>query len=509
MKLAELCSYLEGAQYPGPRDFDGEITGITCDSRKVVRGNLFIAVPGTHADGHGFINEAIGRGAAAVVTEKMVHLPENVPHILVPSSAIAVARLASGFYGEPSKKLSIVGITGTNGKTTTSYLLRSILRASGKKVGLIGSISYQVGDKLVGSTHTTPDAIALHRLFREMVDAGATHVVMEVSSHALAQHRTHGIEFRGAVFTNLTMDHLDYHLNLSNYREAKAKLFRDLSAEAFTVLNRDDNASMYFSLQTRARTFWYSLYDKSEVRIKLVDMRLSGMEVRLSSGREEVVVSTKLVGDHNIRNILAASTAALALGVSLADVKDGIELMTLVPGRLERVGAVDGYAVFVDYAHTPDALESVLIALRPLVENRLLLVFGCGGDRDRGKRPMMGRVGERFSDYMWVTSDNPRTENPASIAKDIEKGITGEAYRVELDRRSAIETAIHEAGKGDVVLIAGKGHEATQVFSDKVVSFDDREVVREVLLRRCRVSDTVVDGAASKKEEMPTGSSFV
>ena len=509
MKLAELCSYLEGAQYHGPRDFDGEITGITCDSRKVVRGNLFIAVPGTHADGHGFINEAIGRGAAAVVTEKMVHLPENVPHILVPSSAIAVARLASGFYGEPSKKLSIVGITGTNGKTTTSYLLRSILRASGKKVGLIGSISYQVGDKLVGSTHTTPDAIALHRLFREMVDAGATHVVMEVSSHALAQHRTHGIEFRGAVFTNLTMDHLDYHLNLSNYREAKAKLFRDLSAEAFTVLNRDDNASMYFSLQTRARTFWYSLYDKSEVRIRLVDMRLSGMEVRLSSGREEVVVSTKLVGDHNIRNILAASTAALALGVSLADVKDGIELMTLVPGRLERVGAVDGYAVFVDYAHTPDALESVLIALRPLVENRLLLVFGCGGDRDRGKRPMMGRVGERFSDYMWVTSDNPRTENPASIAKDIEKGITGEAYRVELDRRSAIETAIHEAGKGDVVLIAGKGHEATQVFSDKVVSFDDREVVREVLLRRCRVSDTVVDGAASKKEEMPTGSSFV
>lgn len=509
MKLAELYSCLEGAQYNGPRDFDGEITGITCDSRRVVRGNLFIAVPGTRTDGHGFINEAISRGAAAVVTEKTVHLPKNVPHILVPSSANAVAMLASGFYGEPSKKLSIVGITGTNGKTTTSYLLRSILRASGKKVGLIGSISYQVGDKLAVSTHTTPDAIELHRLFREMVDAGVTHVVMEVSSHALTQHRTHGIEFRGAIFTNLTMDHLDYHLNLSNYREAKAKLFRALPPGAFAVLNRDDNAGMYFSLQTKAKTFWCSLYDKSEVRAKLIDMRLSGMEIRLSSGREEVVIGTKLVGDHNIRNILSASTAALALGVSLADVKDGVESMTLVPGRLERVGAGDGYAVFVDYAHTPDALESVLIALRPLVENRLLLVFGCGGDRDKGKRPLMGLVGERFSDYMWVTSDNPRTEHPASIAKDIEKGITGEAYRVELDRRRAIETAIHEAGKGDVVLIAGKGHEATQVFSDRVVPFDDREVVREVLSRRCRVGDTVADGAASKKEEMTTGSSLV
>lgn len=508
MKLAELFNCLEGAQYRGSRDFGAEVTGITCDSRKVARGNLFIAVPGTRADGHNFIDEALGRGAAAVVTEKTVRLPENVPHAIVPSAAVAVARLASGFYGEPSKKLSITGITGTNGKTTTSYLLCSILRASGKKVGLLGSINYQVGDRLINSTHTTPDAIELHRLFREMAGLGVTHVVMEVSSHALTQRRTYGIEFHGAVFTNLTMDHLDYHLNLSNYREAKAELFKNLPAWSFAVLNRDDQAGMYFRRQTRARIFWFGLGRESFIKAKLMDAHLGGMDVRLSDGQEEAVISTRLIGSHNVRNILAASTAALALGASLADVKRGIESVTLVPGRLERIVAGDGYSIFVDYAHTPDALEAVLTALRPLARNRLLLVFGCGGDRDKGKRPLMGYVGAKFSDYMWVTSDNPRTERPASIAEAIEKGISGKAYKVELDRRRAIENAIHEAREGDVVLVAGKGHEATQVFSDRVIPFDDREVVREILSMRRRVGTASAEGTASRKKGMPAGVSL-
>ncbi|MFQ5862693.1 MAG: UDP-N-acetylmuramoyl-L-alanyl-D-glutamate--2,6-diaminopimelate ligase [Candidatus Brocadiales bacterium] len=508
MKLAVLCNYLEGAQYHGPRDFGREITGIACDSREVVRGNLFVAIPGTHVDGHDFIRDALARGAAAVVTEKMVHLPENIPHMVVPSSTVAIARLAHGFYGEPSKRLTIIGITGTNGKTTTAYLLSSMLRASAKKVGLLGTIHYQVGDKLIDSTQTTPGPVELHRLFREMLDLGTTHVVMEVSSHALAQCRTHGIEFHGAVFTNLTMDHLDYHSSLFNYREAKAELFRSLPIGAFAVLNRDDYTSLYLSLQARARTFWYGLSNGSGVRAELIDASLGGMDIRLSSKQEEVVVSTGLMGSHNLCNILAAATAAVAMGVSLEDVKGGIESLALVPGRLERVATANGYSVFVDYAHTPDALEAVLAALRPLVKNRLLLVFGCGGDRDKGKRPLMGYVGERYSEYLLVTSDNPRTEQPMNIIRDIEKGISGKAYRVEPDRKCAIENAINEAREGDVVLIAGKGHEGTQVFSDRVIPFDDREIVQEILARDRTVLSTTGGEVVSGKEKVCVGVSL-
>jgi UDP-N-acetylmuramoyl-L-alanyl-D-glutamate--2,6-diaminopimelate ligase len=501
MKLSRLSRCLEGSSYFGPRgaDADKEITGIACDSRKVSRGNLFVAVPGTCVDGHHFVYEALGRGAAAVVVEKGITLSEGVPHIVVPSSANAVANLASCFYGEPSKKLTIIGVTGTNGKTTTAYLLSSVLRASNKKVGLIGTINYQVGDELINSTHTTPNPVELHRLFREMVDRGTTHVVMEVSSHALDQRRTHGIEFSGAVFTNLTTDHLDYHLDLSCYREAKAELFKNLPVGAFAVLNRDDYASMYFSLQSHARTFWYGLGNGSGIRVELRNTDLSGMDIILSTGQEEVACRTGFIGRHNISNILVASTAALAMEVSLGEVKKGIESLRMVPGRLERVADTGGYTVFVDYAHTPDALEATLLALRPLVDNRLLLVFGCGGDRDKGKRPLMGRIGEKYSDYLWVTSDNPRTERPLDIIRDIEEGMSGSAHLVEPDREYAIQEAINEARDGDVVLIAGKGHETTQVFSDRVIYFDDRETVLEALAK-ANYSDRAGRGAEGRPE---------
>ncbi len=505
MKLSRLSRCLEGSSYFGPRgadadaDIDEEITGIACDSRKVSRGNLFVAVPGTRVDGHHFVYEALGRGAAAVVTEKGITLPEGVPHIVVPSSANAVADLASYFYGEPSKKLSIIGVTGTNGKTTTAYLLSSVLRAANKKVGLIGTINYQVGDELINSTQTTPNPVELHRLFREMVDLGTTHVVMEVSSHALDQRRTHGIEFSGAVFTNLTTDHLDYHRDLSCYREAKAELFKNLPVGAFAVLNRDDYASMYFSLQSHARTFWYGLGNGSGIRVELRNADLSGMDITLSTGQEEVVCRTSFIGRHNISNILVASTAALAMEVSLGEVKKGIESLRMVPGRLERVADTGGYTVFVDYAHTPDALEATLLALRPLVGNRLLLVFGCGGDRDKGKRPLMGRIGEKHSDCLCITSDNPRTERPLDIIRDIEEGMSGSAYLVEPDREYAIQGAINEARDGDVVLIAGKGHETTQVFSDRVIYFDDRETVLEALAK-ANYGDGASRGAEGRPE---------
>ncbi|MCQ4574484.1 MAG: UDP-N-acetylmuramoyl-L-alanyl-D-glutamate--2,6-diaminopimelate ligase [Candidatus Brocadiales bacterium] len=505
MKLTELCNHLVGAQYRGPCDVDGEITGISCDSRKIEDGNVFVAIPGTRVDGHDFIHEALTKGAAAVVTEKRVCLPEDVPHITVPSSAVAVARLASGSYGEPSNKLSIIGVTGTNGKTTTAYLLHSMLMASSKKAGLLGSVHYQVGDRLIDSTQTTPDPVELHRLLHKMANAGTTHVVMEVSSHALTQRRTYGIEFCGAVFTNLAMDHLDYHSNLTNYRDAKAELFRNLPVGAFAVLNRDDPASLYFSLQTDGRVFWYGLRSGSGVRAKLINLDLDGMCIRLSDGQEEVIASTRLMGSHNLCNILAASTTALALGVSLEEVKEGIESLTLIPGRLERVAVADGYSVFVDYAHTSDALESVLNALRPLVKNRLLLVFGCGGDRDKGKRPLMGSIGEKLSDYFWITSDNPRSERPMSIIKDIEKGILGKDYGVEPDRRRAIEDAVKEARDGDVVLVAGKGHERVQVLSDRAIWFDDREVVREIVKRNGGVCSTAGEETTSREQEARVG----
>ncbi|MFQ5956161.1 MAG: UDP-N-acetylmuramoyl-L-alanyl-D-glutamate--2,6-diaminopimelate ligase [Candidatus Brocadiales bacterium] len=508
MKLGELCDYLEGARYYGPRDFCREITGIACDSRKVVSGNLFVAVSGTRADGHDFAHDVAARGAAAIVTEKMVHLPKNIPHIVVPSSVVAVASLASGFCGVPSKRLSIVGITGTNGKTTTAYLLYSMLRASAKKVNILGTIHYQVGNKLIDSTQTTPGPIELHRLFREMLDLGTTHVVMEVSSHALAQGRTHGIEFQGAVFTNLTTDHMDYHSSLANYREAKAELFKTLPREAFAVFNRDDYASLYLNLGTRARTFWYGLGNGSGVRVELMDAYLGGMDIRLYNEQEEVVVSTRLMGSHNLYNILAASTAAVAMGVSLEDVKAGVESLALVPGRLEKVVNTNGYSVFVDYAHTPDALEAVLTALSPLVKNRLLLVFGCGGDRDKGKRPLMGHIGEKYSEYLWVTSDNPRTEQPMNIIKDIESGISGKTYSIEPDRKRAIEAAIKEAGKGDVVLIAGKGHEGTQIFADRIIPFDDREVVREMLTKNRTFRDVEGEEVVSPKQKAYAGVSL-
>ncbi|MFN3466359.1 MAG: UDP-N-acetylmuramoyl-L-alanyl-D-glutamate--2,6-diaminopimelate ligase [Candidatus Brocadiales bacterium] len=503
MKLSGLCSALDGLE--GVRVFDfqeRDITGITDDSRRVKPGYLFVAVQGSRADGHNFLLEAVERGAVAIVIEKpaTANLPNALPvpdgftpfrvglgtgltRIVVSSSRKALACLSNHFYGEPSRHLTCIGITGTNGKTTISYLLRSILQAAGNKVGLIGTVTCFTGQRCIPSSHTTPESLELHGLFGEMLDSGATHVVMEVSSHALVQHRVHGIDFKVAIFTNLSQEHLDYHKDMETYREAKALLFRSLSPLSTAVLNAEDPASQYLARQTRARVLWYYPKATRGVRGEILSTSLEGTEVALSDGKEELTVKSPLIGKYNLYNLLAASTAANALGIGLTEIKAGIESLECPPGRLERIPGPD-FHVFIDYAHTPHALESALQTLRPLVENRLLLVFGCGGDRDRGKRPLMGQVAERYADRFWLTSDNPRSEPPMQIIKEIEGGIKGRSYRVESDRRLAIEQAISQAVRGDVVLIAGKGHEQTQDLGKLVIPFDDREVVSQALSRR-------------------------
>lgn len=492
MKLSELCQGLKNAKIYNFQD--KYIRNISYDSRKTRPGDLFVAISGTKTDGYHYLQDALSRGAVAVVTERPAGLPEGIPQIVVPSARIALALLARTFYGDPSKRLTIIGVTGTNGKTTTTFLLRSILQASGKKTGLLGTIYYYLGDRLLPSTQTTPQSLELQAFFHEMLSKGITHVVMEVSSHSLTQYRTHGIEFQEAIFTNLTMEHLDYHSSFEDYREAKSKLFRELSPEAFAVLNLEDRSSEYMASQTRASVLWYGGSSPSELKAQVLREDLYGTEIRLSRGREEVVIVSSLIGSHNLHNILAASTGAVALGLGLREVKRGVESLTLIPGRLERLPSLDGLQVFVDYAHTPHALESVLGSLRPLVRDRLLLVFGCGGDRDKGKRPVMGHIAEKYSDLFWITSDNPRTERPTDIIRDIESGTTDSGHRVQADRHQAIEEALSEARDGDVILIAGKGHERTQIFAERVVPFDDREVAVGLLPRESIEGEAISRG---------------
>ena len=478
MKLKALVESLPGARPPCR---DAEIRGVTCDSRQVSGGMLFVAVSGTREDGAAYVDEAIRRGAGAIVAEK--EIPGcPVPVVVVPDARAALADAAALFYGHPSTKLNVVGITGTNGKTTVSYLLRSIFEASGQKAGLLGTIQHSVGSRLLPSDNTTPGADTLQRYFNEMVGAGCKAAAMEVSSHALSQDRVRGIRFAASIFTNLTRDHLDYHPTFQAYREAKGRLFQMLSPKAIAVLNADDAASAYFRKRTPARVVTYGMRRKADLGAKIELSTFNGTRIRLRLGSEEKVVHTRLIGAHNAYNILAAAACTWTMGFDLDQIKAGIENLATVPGRLEPVDVGQEFAVLVDYAHTDDALHNVLQCLKPLLRGRLIVVFGCGGDRDRGKRPRMGRVAERHADRIIVTSDNPRSESPMSILRDIAGGIEEKSkYVIDPDRRSAIKLAITLARKDDVVLIAGKGHETVQVFKDRTKMFDDRQVSREVL----------------------------
>ncbi|MBN2584733.1 MAG: UDP-N-acetylmuramoyl-L-alanyl-D-glutamate--2,6-diaminopimelate ligase [Planctomycetes bacterium] len=463
-------------------DGDPAVQRVVCDSRQVRPGDLFVAVRGIDADGHQFVARAVAAGAAAVVVERPESVPSGTVAVQVPDGREAAALLAHEMAAHPTRTLTVLGVTGTNGKTTTTYLTRSILETAGRKTGVIGTISYQVGSRTIPAPTTTPGPVQLVECFTDMVASGMSAAVMEVSSHALDQRRTLGVEFRAAAFTNLTPEHLDYHRNVADYRQAKSRLFEQLAPDAVAVLNRDDEASEHFAAATKARVLWYSMKTEADIAAADVTVDLDGARFQLVLGLDRLPVQLKLIGRHNVYNAMAAAGLAMALGVPPQTIVRGLEALNAVPGRLEPVRCGQPFTVLVDYAHTDDALENSLSSVGPLKRGRLIVVFGCGGDRDRTKRPRMAAVAERWADLVIVTNDNPRTENPDTIADEVFAGFKSpHAVTRELDRGAAIHRAIEAARPGDVVVVAGKGHEDYQIVGTEKRHFDDREQARNVL----------------------------
>ncbi len=476
MKLKELLKALKSYEIQGSEDT--EIFDIQYDSRAVGKGSLFVAMKGEKADGNLFAPQAIEKGAVAVLTDKEKPF-EGAATVRVPNAREALARISAAFYGEPATKLKLVGITGTNGKTTTSFLVESILREAGLNPGVIGTINYRYAGKVLPAPNTTPESLDLQRLLRDMVDGGVKAVVMEVSSHALSQDRVAGLIFDAGVFTNLTQDHLDYHGTMEAYFEAKARLFTDFIDEGrAAVINMDDPKGEDLSKRAVGRVMGYGVKGigigrETNMYPKDIKLGVEGIEGTLVTPSGDIKVKSSLVGEFNLYNILAAVGAGVGLGLPVEAIEKGISDLKNVPGRLERVDAGQPFTILVDYAHTPDALERVLSTIRGLTDKKIITVFGCGGDRDKGKRPIMGKIAAEYSDVVIVTSDNPRTEDPLKIIEDIKAGITG--VRVIPDRREAIREAIREANEGDVVLLAGKGHEDYQIIGKEKIHFDDRE----------------------------------
>ncbi|MBZ4410264.1 UDP-N-acetylmuramoyl-L-alanyl-D-glutamate--2,6-diaminopimelate ligase [Myxococcus sp. MISCRS1] len=504
MKLTDVLAGCGAEQTSGGRSAV-DVTGVTQDSRHVKPGDLFVAIPGTKEDGAQFIGEAVSRGAVAVVSEKPVP-SSQVPFFKVGSARKALALIAANFHGRPADKLTLLAVTGTNGKTTTSFLLEAMSAAAYVSTGVIGTLGYKFGGKTVPTANTTPDPLELHRIFKEMVDAGVETVVMEVSSHALAQERVHGLTFKAAGFSNLSRDHLDYHKDMEDYFQSKRKLFAEnLSASGVAVVNGDDTyaSRIYNEQRGQKKMAWkFSRQGSGEISASDVTFSLDGIKGTLKTPSGDIALKSKLLGPHNLENILLAVGIGIGAGFSRSDVKVGIERMTPVEGRMERVenyGPGGAPAVLVDYAHTDDALKRALEAARSLAKGRVIVVFGCGGDRDKGKRPLMGQVAAEAADVAVITSDNPRTEDPDDIIAQVTPGLekaglrrisaakvkSGEkGYLVEADRRAAIEQAIGLATGEDVVLIAGKGHETYQQVGQEKHKFDDRQVAATVLAAR-------------------------
>jgi UDP-N-acetylmuramoyl-L-alanyl-D-glutamate--2,6-diaminopimelate ligase len=498
MTLGEILRSLPGIG-PAPsvsaHAAQAAVTGVTYDSRQAIPGSVFVALRGAHADGVNFAREAVARGAIAVVAQTAPPADIQVPWVLVPDARLALAALAAAFYGNPSERLTLVGITGTNGKTTTSYLLASVFEAAGMKCGRIGTVGYRIGDREIDAPRTTPEAPDLQRLLSDMLGQGCTACVMEVSSHALSLRRADYLRFAAGVFTNLTRDHLDFHRNMEDYFLAKRRLFELLSAGAVAVTNLDDPRGADIAAVVK-RPVTYAIDAPADVRPGPLTFTLEGLDFEVRTPRGTLHVRSPLVGRPNTYNILAAVATAMALDLPFNAIERGIASLALVPGRFQIVSNPgDDVRVVVDYAHTDDALKNLLETARPLTPGRVITVFGCGGDRDRTKRPLMGAVAARLSDLVIVTSDNPRSEDPDRIIDEITRGIakpsaTGQlgpkatAYLRIVDRRAAIERAVHDAQPGDLVLVAGKGHEKYQVIGDRVLAFDDVEIARAALARR-------------------------
>ncbi len=473
MKLGEL---LKNVDYASKIDQDAIITGITADSRKVKEGMVFVAITGTKADGHEYIEKAKAAGAAAVIAER----GEGV--ILVDDSRLAYSLMADAWYKSPAAKLKLVGVTGTNGKTSTACLIKHIIDSTGGKCGLVGTISIDTGSRVYDADVTTPDAMELHGAFAEMVEAGCTHCVMEVSSHALDQKRVGGMTFECGIFTNLTQDHLDYHGDMASYLAAKAKLF-EISKSA--ALNYDDEATNKILLMSKAeKTVTYSIKaDSADMTAKNIALKVDGIEYQAVEKGNIARVKAALPGEFNVYNTLAAITGATLIGIPLKEAAASLLTAKGIKGRIEIVPTDTPYTVYIDYSHTPDSLLNIGRALKGISKGRIITVFGCGGDRDRSKRPLMAKAAESFSDYFVLTSDNPRTEDPERIIADAYAGVEGTKvpHKVVTNRKEAIAHAMAEAKEGDTILIAGKGHETYQIIGTEKFDFDEREIVKDIL----------------------------
>ncbi|MGE5306801.1 MAG: UDP-N-acetylmuramoyl-L-alanyl-D-glutamate--2,6-diaminopimelate ligase [Alphaproteobacteria bacterium] len=520
MLLREFLALQEVEETQG--DLDRRVNGLTYDSRQVREGMVFFAIPGETFDGHDFVAEAVNRGASAVVIVRG-GAPQGATFVRVKNVRRIMGLWSAHFYGRPSAAVKLVGITGTNGKTTVSYLVESMLAAAGLTPGVIGTVNYRFGARQIPAHHTTPESLDLHSLLAEMIQAGVKSVVMEVSSHALAQERVRGLEFDVAVFTNLSRDHLDYHVDMDDYFAAKSKLFTDYlknstkTKKAAVVYGANPYGEKLINkIRADGIAVWsYGEGPQWDIHPLEIKSDVTGQRGMLQVKDQAIEFASPLIGAANLQNIMGAAGAGLALGLAADAVVGGIQRLKSVPGRVEKVDNPLGIAIVVDYAHTPDALEKVLGAVRPLTRGRVVTVFGCGGDRDRGKRPLMGEIAARLSDVVVVTSDNPRTENPLAIVSEVEAGVrkaglkkldfpepaaprnvadaqrpVGRGYYVEADRRAAIREGLRAARGDDLVLIAGKGHEDYQILGQQRIHFDDREVAREEASRIAGQSGT-------------------
>lgn len=481
--IIKLLKGLQAKSISGDRDL--AIRAIQYDSRQVQPGDLFVAIRGYQRDGHEFINQALQSGASAIVSKRDGDYHPRLK-ILVEDSRLALAQLANNYYDSPSSKLSVVGVTGTNGKTTITYWLKSIFEAAGQETGLIGTVRYYIGEKEITATRTTPESLDLQALLDQMVKQGVKTAVMEVSSHALELKRVHGIDFKVAIFTNLTREHLDFHGTMENYRQAKGILFRNLNPGSVAVLNWDDTNSRQYANLTQAKRVFYSLKDnKAQLFAKRFKFSPSGTEVEFITPQGKQEYQYKLTGEFNLSNFAAVLATAQTLGLDYQQIKKGAESFTGAPGRMEKIDGGQDYNIWIDYAHTPDGMERVLSTVKSFTKGRLICLFGCGGDRDKGKRPQMGKVAEQFADLIILSSDNPRSEDPAKIAEEILSGIKyRNKVKVILDRKEALKLAVQSARPKDSIIVTGKGHENYQEIQGVKYPFSEGEIIEEELKRQ-------------------------
>ncbi|MDQ0231273.1 UDP-N-acetylmuramoyl-L-alanyl-D-glutamate--2,6-diaminopimelate ligase [Metabacillus malikii] len=483
MKLDKLLTYIY-EQHSEPVE-NPTITSIEMDHREVKRGSLFICIEGYTVDGHQFAAEAVEKGAVAILAEKQIDV--NVPVVIVKDTKRTMALLADAFYGQPTHNLHLIGVTGTNGKTTTTHIIEKILNMANKKTGLIGTMYMKIGNDIKNVKNTTPESLTLQKTFREMVDNDVSHAIMEVSSHALHLGRIHGCDFDVAVFTNLTQDHLDYHKTMEAYKYAKGLLFAQLGNRfdhkqpKIAVLNSDEEASLDFKKMTSASLLTYGIDNVADVMARNIKMTAKGTTFELLTPVGNKQITMKMVGKFSVYNVLAAVSACLASNIDLETIVKAVEEIEGVRGRFELVDGNQDYSVIVDYAHTPDSLENVLSTIKQFAEGDIYCIVGCGGDRDKTKRPIMARIAADNSDYPIFTSDNPRSEDPQVILHDMEAGVVGKQFKSIINREEAIIYAVEHAKKGDVILIAGKGHETYQIIGDNTYDFDDKEVVLQAI----------------------------